>query len=405
MEFENFFTQKLAHLHDEGHYRYFTEIARKAGDFPHAQLYQNTEEYSKIKIWCSNDYLCLGQHPEVLAAMSNAIMETGVGAGGTRNISGTHHYHVLLERKLAEFHQKPAALIFTSGYVANITTLSTLARHIPNAIFYSDAGNHNSMIEGLRLGCADKRIFRHNDMAHLKTLIAEDAQNRPKIIVVESVYSMHGTICPLADLVEIARNNQAMIYLDEVHAVGLYGKNGGGIAQQENLTSEIDILQGTMAKAFGAIGGYITGNEAIIDFIRSYGYGFIFTSSLPPGICAAILKSIELVENGEIIRAKLHKMANLLKNELRQSGLPLGNSVTHIVPLQIGNSHICRDISNELLYQHNIYAQPINYPTVARGQERLRFTPNPLHSKEDVIELVTILKNIFSKRQIISQAL
>ena len=405
MEFDNFFDEKLQELVDDGRYRYFITLLRKAGEFPRAQLYDDTEKKGEVKIWCSNDYLCLGQHVEVIKAANDANLENGVGAGGTRNISGTNYYHVLLEKRLAEFHKKQSALIFTSGYVANITALSTLARNIPNVIFYSDAGNHNSMIEGLRLGHATKRIFRHNDIAHLQELIKADPKDAPKIIVAESVYSMHGTMCKLADIVTVAKENKAMIYLDEVHAVGLYGKQGGGIAQQENLEHEIDIIQGTMAKAFGTIGGYIAGNCNLVDFIRSYGYGFIFTSSLPPGICAASLKSLELIKNGEILRAKLHKTAALLKQELINAELPLGNSATHIVPVKIGDSHLCRAISDELLYKHKIYVQPINYPTVKKGEERLRFTPNPQHCEQDIAELIEILCNIFSQRKIISKAL
>ena len=405
MDFDNFFEDKLTQLKQDGSYRYFTELMREAGKFPYAKFYQDTKEHSKVKIWCSNDYLCLGQHPDILNAMKQTIDLSGAGAGGTRNISGTHHYHVLLENKLAEFHNKQQALIFTSGYVANMTALSTLGRNIPNVIFYSDNGNHNSMIEGMRLSRADKRIFRHNDMAHLKELISQDDANRPKIIVAESVYSMHGTIAPLADIVDIARTHNAMIYLDEVHAVGLYGKNGGGIAEQENLAEHIDIIQGTMAKAFGAIGGYITGKQSTIDFIRSYGYGFIFTTSLPPAICAAVMKSLDIIQQDETLRARLHKNAKLLKTRIRQANIPLGDTQTHIVPVIIGDSHLCREIAEELLFTHHIYVQPINYPTVERGQERLRFTPNPMHSEDDIEELTSILHGIFSKRNILSKAL
>ncbi len=405
MDFDNFFDEKLTQLKENGNYRYFTELMREAGRFPHAKFYQNTKEHSHIKIWCSNDYLGLGQHPKLIEAMHKAIDLSGAGAGGTRNISGTHHYHVLLEQKLAKFHNKEQSLIFTSGYVANITSLSTLGRNIPNLIFYSDSGNHNSMIEGMRLSRADKRIFRHNDVAHLKELIKQDDATRPKIIVIESVYSMHGTITPLADIVQVARDHNAMIFLDEVHAVGLYGEKGGGIAQQEGLADEIDIIQGTMAKAFGAIGGYIAGKSSVVDFIRSYGYGFIFTTSLPPAICAAVIAALDIVQQDEILRARLHKNAQLLKNRIKQVNIPLGNSETHIVPVIIGDSHLCREIAEELLFEHHIYVQPINYPTVAKGQERLRFTPNPLHTENDIEELITILHGIFSKRNILSKAL
>ncbi len=405
MNFNQFFDDRLATLKQDGNYRYFIELMRETGNFPYAKFFQDTKEHSQVKVWCSNDYLCLGQNPQVLEAMKQAIDLTGAGAGGTRNISGTNHYHVLLENKLAEFHNKQDALIFTSGYVANITSLSTLGRNIPEVIFYSDEGNHNSMIEGMRLSRADKRIFRHNDMKHLQDLIKQDDKARPKVIVVESVYSMHGTITPLADIVQIARDNGAMIYLDEVHAVGLYGKQGGGIAQQEGLSDEIDIIQGTMAKAFGAIGGYIAGNTSLIDFIRSYGFGFIFTTSLPPAICAAVLKSLEIIQQDEMLRARLHKNAQLLKNRIKQAQIPLGNSATHIEPVIIGDSHLCHEIAHRLLFDHHIYVQPINYPTVARGQERLRFTPNPMHSEEDIEELIGILHAIFAEKNILSKAL
>ncbi len=406
MDFENFFDDKLSKLKQQGNYRYFAELARQSGKFPYAQLYRDMQEHSTIKIWCSNDYLCLGQHPKIIETMHRAIDISGAGAGGTRNISGTHHYHVLLEQALADFHNKESALIFTSGYVANLTSLSTLGRNIPDVIFYSDAGNHNSLIEGIRSSSADKRIFRHNDIKHLEELIKADDAARPKIIVAESLYSMHGTIAPLADIVTVARKHNAMLFLDEVHAVGLYGNKGGGIAQQEGLEHEIDILQGTMGKAFGAIGGYVTGSAKMVDFIRSFGYGFIFTTSLPPAICAAVIEALKIVQQDEMLRARLHKNSQSFKAHVRKANIPIGgDDNAHIVPVLIGDSHLCREIAEELLLQHHIYVQPINYPTVIRGEERLRFTPNPLHSEDDIMEVTAILYDIFAKNNILAKAL
>ncbi|MEC8137193.1 MAG: 5-aminolevulinate synthase, partial [Pseudomonadota bacterium] len=353
-----------------------------------------------VTVWCSNDYLGMGQNEEVLDAMRKALDLCGAGAGGTRNISGTNHYHVLLERQLADLHGKESALIFTSGYVANDTTLATIGSMM-QCIIYSDAWNHNSMIEGIRHANTEKRIFKHNDPADLERLIQEDDPDRPKMIVFESIYSMDGDVAPIREFVEIAEKYNAMTFLDEVHAVGMYGA-GGGIADRDGLMDRITIIQGTMAKGFGVVGGYIAGSANLIDVVRSYGQGFIFTTAMPPSVAAGALASIKLVRgaHGDGLRARQQERAAKLKAMLADAGIPVMPSETHIVPVPIGDPRLCKGASDTLMDRYGIYVQPINYPTVPRGTERLRFTPTPLHSDADMDHLVASLREVWNSLEL-----
>ena len=394
VDYDKYMNQALDALHEEGRYRVFTDLARRAGDFPHAIDYSMTPP-REITVWCSNDYLGIGQNRDVMDAMKAAIDNMGTGAGGTRNISGTHHLIVELERELADLHDKEAALVFTSGYISNEATISTLGKLLPDCLILSDALNHASMIEGVRQSGCSKLIWRHNDLAHLEQLLQEADAERPKIIAFESVYSMDGDIAPIAEICDLAEKYGALTYLDEVHAVGMYGNRGGGIADRDGLMRRLDIIEGTLAKAFGIMGGYITGKRNLVDAIRSYAPGFIFTTSLPPAIAAGAIKSVQLVKRANDLRAQHQERAERLKTLLEMAGLPVLRTNTHIVPLMVGDPVACKAASDRLLKEHNIYIQPINYPTVPRGTERLRITPTPLHNDLMMHALVEAVKEVW----------
>ena len=396
MDYEKFFADKIAVLKTEGRYRVFADLERKAGDFPRARSYRDGR-VSEVTVWCANDYLGMGQHPVVLAAMHEALDRCGAGAGGTRNISGTNHYHVLLERELADLHRTAAALLFGSGWMANMTTLSTIGAMMPECVILSDEKNHNSMIEGIRHSKAEKRIFKHNDVAHLDRLLGEYEPGRAKLVVFESVYSMDGDIAPIGEMLDVAEKHNAMTFLDEVHAVGLYGKRGAGVAERDGHMHRITVIQGTLAKAFGVVGGYIAGSAALCDFIRSYGSGFIFSTAMPPGVAAAALASVRYLKEHNELREKHQERAAALKRRLRDAGIPFLPTVSHIVPVMVGDARLCKAASDELMGRHAIYVQPINYPTVERGSERLRFTPGPLHTDADMDHLIAALKEVWSR--------
>ncbi|MFN3232128.1 MAG: 5-aminolevulinate synthase [Alphaproteobacteria bacterium] len=400
MDYDAKFAEAIDSLRAEGRYRVFMDIARRAGEFPRARFYEGDNKQRDITVWCSNDYLGMGQHADVIAAMEHALHECGAGAGGTRNISGTNHYHVLLEQELADLHGKEAALLFTSGYISNEATLSTIGRILPGCVLFSDELNHASMIEGVRHSGQTKRIFRHNDMAHLEELLQQADPDAPKVIAFESVYSMDGDVAPIAEICDLADKYNAITYLDEVHAVGLYGERGGGVAERDRVMDRVSIIEGTLAKAFGVMGGYITGSEQLIDVVRSYAPGFIFTTSLSPVLAAGALASIRHVKQANELRIRHQERAEALKQRFRDAGLPLMESESHIVPLWVGEPTLCKQVSDELMEEFAIYVQPINYPTVPRGTERLRFTPGPFHTDEMMDELVGALNAVWERRKI-----
>lgn len=395
MDYEAALDASLQRLHDEGRYRTFIDIARDQGRFPHAVWTRPDGSQKDITVWCGNDYLGMGQHPVVLEAMHQALDEAGAGSGGTRNISGTTRWHKALEAELADLHGKDAALVFTSAYVANDATLSTLRAIFPGLIIYSDALNHASMIEGVRRGGGEKRIFRHNDVAHLRELLAADDSAAPKLIAFESIYSMDGDFGPISAICDLAAEFGALTYLDEVHAVGMYGPRGAGIAERDGLMHRVDIINGTLAKAYGVFGGYIAASAKMVDAIRSYAPGFIFTTSLPPAVAAGAAASVRFLKTDNALRAKHQAQARALKMRLKALGLPLIDHGSHIVPVHVGNPVHCKMLSDLLLEDHGIYVQPINFPTVPRGTERLRFTPSPVHGAEEIDRLVKAMDSLW----------
>lgn len=394
MDYQDFFADKLGELRNAGDYRVFADLEREAGAYPKA-VYREGGQQSPVTVWCSNDYLGQGQNADVIAAMHEALDNCGAGAGGTRNISGTNHYHVLLERELADLHQREAALLFTSGYVANMTTLSTLGMRLPGCLLYSDAWNHNSMIEGIRHSRAEKRIFKHNDPADLERLMKADDPGAPKIVVFESVYSMDGDIAPISDILDVCEKYNALSYLDEVHAVGMYGPNGAGVAERDGVMDRVSVMQGTLAKGFGVVGGYIAASTALIDFVRSFGNGFIFTTSMPPAVAAGALASVRYVRGAQHLRDRHQERARTLMAKLSAAGIPVMPSVSHIVPVLVGDPVQCKQASDVLMDRYSIYVQPINFPTVPHGTERLRITPTPLHTDAMMDNLVSALVDIW----------
>ena len=399
MDYNDFFASALNQLRDERRYRVFADLERIAGRFPHA-IWHSDEGPRDVVIWCSNDYLGMAQHPKVIGAMVETATRMGTGAGGTRNIAGTNHPLVELERELADLHKKPAALLFTSGYVSNQTGISTIARLLPNCLLLSDALNHNSMIEGVRQAGCEKQIWRHNDMGHLEELLQAADPARPKLIAFESLYSMDGDVAPVHAICDLAEKYGAMTYCDEVHAVGMYGTRGGGICERDDAMDRVDVLEGTLAKAFGCLGGYIAGSAEMVDAVRSYAPGFIFTTALPPAICAAATAAIKHLKSSSWERERHQDRAARVKAVLNAAGLPVMPSSTHIVPVFVGDPEKCKTASDMLLADHGIYIQPINYPTVPRGAERLRITPSPYHDDALVDELAEALVEVWERLQL-----
>ena len=398
MDYEKYFEGSLDELHEEGRYRYFADLERQNGAFPRATHHRRDGgSPHDVTVWCSNDYLGMGQNPKVITAMHEALDKCGAGSGGTRNISGTNHYHVKLERELADLHGKQSALLFTSGYVSNWAALSTLGAQLPNCLILSDAWNHASMIEGIRHSRAEKVLFKHNDPEDLNRILSDVDPDRPKMIVFESVYSMDGDIAPIDEICDVADAHGAITYLDEVHAVGMYGPRGAGIAEREGIMDRVTVIEGTLAKAFGVVGGYITSSTALCDFVRSHASGFIFTTALPPAVAAGARESIKHLKNSNVERETQRLRVAQLRAELDKAGIPHLPNESHIVPVMVGDATLCRAISDRLMDEYAVYVQPINYPTVPRGTERLRFTPNPSHSEADVAHLVSSLSEIWSQ--------
>ena len=400
VDYSRVFTQAIDRLHAEGRYRVFIDILRNKGMFPNARCFAGHNGPKPITVWCSNDYLAMGQHPDVIAAMEEALHDVGAGSGGTRNIGGNTHYHIDLEHELADLHGKEGALLFTSGYVSNEATLSTLAKILPGCVIFSDELNHASMIAGIRNAGCEKRIFRHNDLAHLEELLAAEDPAVPKLIAFESVYSMEADIAPIAAICDLADKYNALTKLDEVHAVGMYGARGGGMSEQEGVAHRLTIIEGTLGKAFGVMGGYIAADQTIIDVIRSYAPGFIFTTSLSPVLVAGVLASVRHLKASSVEREGQQASAALLKTMLSDAGLPVMLGDTHIVPVLVGDPGKAKRISDILLAEYGVYVQPINYPTVPRGTERLRFTPGPSHSPEMMRELTDALVEIWSRLEL-----
>ncbi|CAN1568813.1 BioF 7-keto-8-aminopelargonate synthetase and related enzymes [Paracoccaceae bacterium] len=396
MNYDSALDASLHRLHDEGRYRTFIDIARQQGQFPQAVWTRPDGSQKPITVWCGNDYLGMGQNPVVLAAMHQALDAAGAGSGGTRNISGTTVWHKELEAELADLHAKEAALVFTSAYVANDATLSTLRAIFPGLIIYSDALNHNSMIEGIRRGGGEKRIFRHNDIAHLRELLEKDDPAAPKLIAFESIYSMDGDFGPIGAFCDLAQEFGALTYLDEVHAVGMYGSRGAGVAERDGIMHRVDIINGTLAKAYGVFGGYIATSAKMADAVRSYAPGFIFTTSLPPAVAAGAAASVRHLKTAQHLRDGQQMQARILKLRLKSLGLPIIDHGSHIVPVHVGDPIHCKRISDLLLENHGIYVQPINYPTVPRGTERLRFTPSPVHGSREIDHLVQAMDALWS---------
>jgi len=397
VNYEHIFDQAIERLHAEGRYRVFIDILRNKGQYPNARCFAGHNGPKPITVWCSNDYLAMGQHPKVIAAMEEALNDVGAGSGGTRNIGGNTHYHVDLEAELADLHGKEGALLFTSGYVSNDATLSTLAKVLPGCVIFSDELNHASMIAGIRNSGAEKRVFRHNDLEHLEELLAAEEPSVPKLIAFESVYSMEGDVAPIHAICDLAEKYNALTYIDEVHAVGMYGPRGGGITDRDEAAHRIDIIEGTLGKAFGVMGGYIAADARIIDVIRSYAPGFIFTTSLSPVLVAGVLASVRHLKSSSLEREGQQAAAAMLKAMMREAGLPVMDSTTHIVPLMVGDPVKAKKISDILLAEYGVYVQPINYPTVPRGTERLRFTPGPAHTEAMMRDLTDALVEIWGR--------
>ncbi|MFZ2981279.1 MAG: 5-aminolevulinate synthase [Sphingobium sp.] len=400
MNYKHIFSQAIDRLHSEGRYRVFIDILRNKGNFPNARCFHGHNGPKPITVWCSNDYLAMGQHPKVVSAMEEALHDVGAGSGGTRNIGGNTHYHVDLEGELADLHGKEGALLFTSGYVSNEATLSTLAKLLPGCIIYSDELNHASMIAGIRNSGCEKQVFRHNDVEHLRELLEASDPEAPKLIAFESVYSMDGDVAPIDAFCDLADEFNALTYLDEVHAVGMYGPRGGGISDRDGVAHRLTIIEGTLGKAFGVMGGYIAADQMIIDVIRSYAPGFIFTTSLSPVLVAGALASVRHLKASSEERNGQQAAAATLKNLMSEAGLPVMPSVTHIVPLMVGDPIKAKKISDILLAEYGVYVQPINYPTVPRGTERLRFTPGPAHDEAMMRDLVSALVEIWSRMEL-----